>query len=1258
MEETMTQETKPNYTPEQKEAIYHTGHDILVSASAGSGKTMVLVERILNLVSQGADITDLLVVTFTKAAAQEMKERIQAKIQDQINQAPAGSDLKKHLIKQLPLINQANISTIHSFCSKVIQKYYYLIDMDPVFRMLTDQTEIDLVQERILDDCINLKLEDQNPSFYRLLEMFAGPSNLDPFKDMVRSIYQFALARPDSIKWLSELSQTYQVDDLKDLAIYQDEIKGDIRSSIDLAMDHYDQILNLVQGEAGLEKFQDKFGEVRQKLVSFQDLIQADRLDDFYLQGQAMKFPRKPTLPKDYKEDPHYQALDEEVKALNKSGKEAFNSLIDDYFTIKPSDQVDMINKLRPLVESLVEFLLDFHQAFSAEKEKMRVLDFNDLEHKTLDILSHESGVAQAYYQDLFQEILIDEYQDINVLQEAILSSLAKPGAGNRFMVGDVKQSIYGFRLAEPKLFIDKYDRFGQDPVKERIILQENFRSRNTVLDFINYIFHQIMDRDLGDVVYDQAAQLNVGKQDFPNEKEDLESKQTEFLLYQSKEVDTDREGELSLQDGIRESSQGQYRMVAQKIKDLVDSGFLIYDKKAGQNRPLQYRDIAILTPTKNNNLVISEEFKTLGIPVAINNTENYFQRTEIKTMMSILKIIDNPLQDIPLVAVLRSMVLGLTEPELAKIRLINRQGLYFHALEDYSKAKSDKVDPNLQAKVQGFLSQLEEWRDYAKFNSLVDLIWKIYQDTNYLEYVAGLQSGQQRQNNLHALYERAGAYEASSFKGLFQFIKFIEVMQKKDKDLAEPVSVTEDEDAVRVMTIHASKGLEFPIVFLTDSSKKFNVSDAQGDFAVDSYQGLGLNYIDTDHQIKYPTWLNKGIQAKRMRQLISEQMRVLYVALTRAEQKLFITGIGKTRDDLLKKWKTVQGQTSPILSIKERLKPDDGFLNWLGKGIIRHPLSQDLRDQKDSPVLAFQDISFQIHFYNEGDLVKSTSNPDQGPGEGDSLDVYTQTAKLNPSQDWGQEEGELKQELDQAKAYLSYHYPHQLAVNTTSYQSVSEIKRFFEVDEGLEKMDFTGQTSKPNRYVSQDLADPQFIQKGSQVKPAPKDIGSATHLVLQKCDLSQPVTAQSIQAVIDQLLDREVIDQNLANYIDQDSLVKLFTGEFGRFLQDHASQVKREQPFSLLLEAGDLFHLDTQEEDSVLIHGVIDGFVQVGKEITLFDYKTDQLGHYQDPDQVLRDRYKGQIALYKRALETIYPDSRVSHAYLVSTDLNRAIEV
>ena len=934
----MTQETKPNYTPEQKEAIYHTGHDILVSASAGSGKTMVLVERILNLVSQGANITDLLVVTFTKAAAQEMKERIQTKIQDQINQAPAGSDLKNHLIKQLPLINQANISTIHSFCSKVIQKYYYLIDMDPVFRMLTDQTEIDLVQERILDDCINLKLEDQNPSFYRLLEMFAGPSNLDPFKNMVRSIYQFALARPDSIKWLSELGQTYQVDDLKDLAIYQDEIKGDIQSSLDLAIDHYDQILDLVQGEDGLEKFQSKFGEVRQKLVSFQDLVQKDQLDDFYLQGQAMKFPRKPSLPKDYKEDPHYQALDEEVKALNNSGKEAFNSLIEDYFTIKPSDQVNIINKLRPLVESLVELLLEFHQSFSAEKEKMRALDFNDLEHKTLDILRHESGVARAYYQDLFQEILIDEYQDINVLQEAILSSLAKPGAGNRFMVGDVKQSIYGFRLAEPKLFIDKYDRFGQDPVKERIILQENFRSRNTVLDFINYIFHQIMDRDLGDVVYDQAAQLNVGNPNFPNETDDLDSKQTEFLIYQSKGEDSDREGEIPPQDGIRESSQGQYRMVAQKILDLVDTNFLVYDKKEDRNRPLQYRDIAILTPTKNNNLMISEEFKALGIPVAINNTENYFQRTEIKTMMSILKIIDNPLQDIPLVAVLRSMVLGLTEPELAKIRLINRQGLYFHALEDYAKAKKDKVDPNLQAKVQGFLSQLEEWRDYAKFNSLVDLIWKIYQDTNYLEYVAGLQSGQQRQNNLHALYERSGAYEASSFKGLFQFIKFIEGMQKKDKDLAEPVSVTEDEDAVRVMTIHASKGLEFPIVFLTDSSKKFNVSDAQGDYAVDSYQGLGLNYIDTDQQLKYPTWLNKGIQAKRMRQLISEQMRVLYVALTRAEQKLFITGTTKTKEDLLKKWKTVQSQTNSTLSIKERLKPDEGFLNWLGKGISATP--------------------------------------------------------------------------------------------------------------------------------------------------------------------------------------------------------------------------------------------------------------------------------------------------------------------------------
>lgn len=1238
----MTQKANTTYTKEQNQAIHESGHNILVSASAGSGKTMVLVERIMNKIINGTDITELLVVTFTKAAAREMKERIQHKIQENINNPKLSPETNRHLVRQLPLIGQANISTIHSFCTSVIKKYYYLIDMDPVFRMITDETEADMLKEDILDECIELKLEDEDPSFYQFLEMYSNTRNLDSVKELALSVYQFALSKPDYMEWINLLSEPYQVDKLSELSIYKRVIKENILNTLNYCIAQSSRIIDLTNGEEELSKFQEVFTDLISDFEALKSIIHEDRLDDFYQQINEFKFPSKPR--KSSKWDDSLLEIDALVKDSYDNLKDEFKSIQEDYFSLEPAQQVEQLNRMKPIIESLIELLKDFHQKFTDKKAELQALDFNDLEHKTLEILSAEGQVAAKYYQNHFEELLIDEYQDINILQETILSSISKDRVGNRFMVGDVKQSIYGFRLAEPQLFIDKYNRFENNDSDSRIVLQKNFRSRSSVLDFINFIFKQVMDSELGEISYDRPAELNVGNLEFPED----ETKHTEILVYESKETN-DEELDIDESERIQTGYEGEFTFVAQKIIELIKSGYEVYDKKEKAMRPVKYSDIVLLTPTKLNNLLIQQQFQKYNIPVSMDSTENYFQRTEIMTIMSLLKIIDNPLQDIPLVAVLRSPIVGLKEPELAEIRLVNRSSQYYQAVIEASQTEDDHISSGLRDKLTKFLDQLNEWRNYSKFNSLVDLIWKIYKDTNYLEYVGGLTSGAQRQSNLHALYERAARYEKGAFKGLFQFIKFIERMQKKDQDLAEPSKVTDQDNAVRVMTIHKSKGLEFPIVFLCNTSKAFNVQDAQGAYSLDNDEGFGSDFIDINQYIKYPTWVNEGIKQKRLNKLISEEMRVLYVALTRAEQKLFIVGSADSKEDAVNSWLAVENHNEITLPITDRLKHSDGFLGWIGKSLIRHPLSKELRTSSDSVVLPFQDINFEFLFKNSQELI-----------EQEQILLGQDNNELEQSSEEQKIERAPDVELVEAiKDIIEYQYPNRASTVTTSFQSVSEIKRLFEdpEDDKLVKMSISDSGLKPNRYVVDDLGSPKF-KETKQKEISPAEVGSATHLVMQKLDFSEPISEKIIESTINTLVSTEVLEETVANEINKDSIIQFTESSLGQLIQDYHDKLRREVPFSLLLEARDLFDEITSDDDHVLIHGIIDGFIILDNKIMLFDYKTDTVNYLDDPEAELVKRYTGQLTLYRKALETIYPNYEVQDVYIYSLDLNKAIKL
>ncbi|PRY83300.1 helicase-exonuclease AddAB subunit AddA [Alkalibacterium olivapovliticus] len=1256
--------TKPSdaqFTDHQWQAIFDEGKNILVSASAGSGKTTVLVQRVIEKIKRFTDINELLVVTYTNAAAREMKQRIQKAIQDEISKE-TDPKRKQHLIRQLPLLGHADISTLHSFCLKVIKRYYYLIDFDPVFRLLTDDTEISLMKEDIWEELREELYGEEDTLFEDLTTAYSNDRSDDGLTQLVFKLYDFSRSKTNSREWLSDLSSRYDIkgNDLAESTIYQDLAKPDILDTLATAKELLKDAIQISNGEPDLEGTVSILSEDLVLAESIEYAILENRLDDAYtIINNTDNFPRWKNPGK--KSQDEVKEAAREMKSFRDKAKEFITAVKTRYFMITPSEQIETMAEVRTLVEELARVSSLFFDRYQQHKADRKVLDFSDLEHLTLDILSfREDGEtlpseASHHYRKQFQEVMVDEYQDINLIQETILKWLTKDSSesGNQFMVGDVKQSIYSFRLADPSLFIEKYERYDTSEDGDRIILAENFRSRNDVLSFTNFIFEQLMDKKVGELTYDQSAKLVNGFTGFP----DSQAFSTSVLIYETNEEESDDSDDLSLEDvdvtfQMNTKTKGEIYMVAHKILDMVRNGYQIYDKKMKADRPIQFKDIVLLTPTKKNNIDIQDIFKQLKIPTAVNDTQNYFQTTEIAIMMSLLKIIDNPKQDIPLAAVLRSPIVGLNEVEMARIRLEDKQGSYFDALQAFVTRNDweDQRNITLQAKLQDFMVYLDNWRTQSKRKPLIELIWLIYEDTGFLHYVGGMSSGRQRKANLHALYERAASYEKTSFKGLFQFIRFIEKMQKKDKDLAEPSAVSDGEDAVRVMTIHASKGLEFPVVFVMDMSKRFNLNDIKGSTVLDEEYGVGSEFIDVVNRIKTPTLPETVLKMQKKNRILSEQMRVLYVALTRAEQKLYLIGSYKNKEAALSKWDKVSGHSKAVLPATLRLDAQH-FMDWIGRCLIRHQiLDSETGIQSTNPHIRDYDTQFSVDFFTSSELE-------------DHLLSY----QNDEAEDWFEslKDGKLKapgdadvvEAVSDALKLMTEAYPYQLASQTTSYQSVSEIKRLFEEpDDGqMVKIDVTNPRLS-HRYVEDELDRPKFISDVS--KPSGADIGKATHLVLQALTLSEHLTQDEIQEEVQSLVTKQVITEEMGKRIPIEKLMQFFQTPFGRYILSQVSRIKREVPFSLLLEARDIFQDMQSVDDHVLIHGIIDGYIETEEGIILFDYKTDNVQRFgeQAHEEMLK-KYKGQLMLYKKALESIL-QKPVLETNLVLLDIGETITI
>ncbi|MCZ2491629.1 helicase-exonuclease AddAB subunit AddA [Dellaglioa carnosa] len=1247
--------SKFTFTPSQQRAIDESGTDILVSASAGSGKTRVLVERVIKKILAKTNIDDLLVVTFTEAAAKEMRQRIQVALQKAINETDNRVD-KQHLVDQLMRLPVANISTFDAFCLQLIKRYYYVIDLDPVFRMLTDVTEAALLRESVWEDLRESLYATDDAVFERLTQNFSNDRNDDGLSELVFSLFTFASSKPNPAEWLASLAATYDVgDDLVGSSYYQTTIKpliqadltqiqADLKTTLDLSV-HF-----------SLTKHQVVTEEESKLLVAIVQSVDDDAAwNQIHDNIRGYKLKRAPSVPAKNLEADQAAAKDQ-IKDLKDGIKKRLTNLTERFFNLNETETLEIMAESKKLIEKLVDVIGLFSDAFTKEKRQRHMLDFNDLEHLALDILTRDSETSvqtRTALQAKYNEVLVDEYQDTNQLQEAILTRITTKNPGNMFMVGDVKQSIYGFRLADPGLFLSKDKAYKEnDSQGNRIILAENFRSVENVTAFTNLIFTQIMDNRVGQMAYDTDAKLVFGATYYPDVEQNAE-----VLIYESDEPETFENPDEPMeatneQFEIDGKSEGQVALIGQRIQELIATKTEIFDREASEKRPVAYRDIALLVPTRKNNLVIIDMFKKMGIPVVVNDAESYFQTTEIRIMMSLLRIIDNPYQDIPLVSVLRSPIVGLDENELAYLRIGNRTDDYYQAVltfyQNFDTFKESGFAKNLYQKIDRFLTQLSGFREIAHENQIATLIWQIYQETGFLDYVGGMPAGSQRQANLHALYNRAHAYENSSFKGLFQFVRFIEKMQERDKDLAE-APVQNVENAVSVMTIHGSKGLEFPMVFLVDATHQFNQMGMRMPYLIDDKAGIGITYLNPENRTAVDALQKSIVKSAVIEKSEAEEMRLLYVALTRAEQRLFIVGAYANRETAIKRWQKAFQSQQLVLNAPAR-SGIKNFMDWIGMALVRHP-QFDKSLLLDPPVVPqlFDEkaikTQFSVSFYQKKDLQQLSVAEEE----------VTQMDWLEATTD-GMPETFGTIDVDQIDKVLNFQYPFDNLTKTTAYQAVSEVKRLFD-DPTNREMNQLSIAGQGNRYVTSELAVPKFMQ--GVTAPTGIDIGSATHLVLQELDLTTEVTLVGIQTEIKRLVSAKVLTQEVAVLINEQHISNFFQSDLGKEVVLAGNTVQREAPFSMLLPASELFQNVESPDEKVLIHGIIDGYFIKDNELILFDYKTDKVSKDNTIEEIekLTTRYRGQLNLYGEALANM-TGLKVAHKYLYLLAANRVVEV
>ncbi|EUJ33639.1 ATP-dependent nuclease subunit A [Listeria floridensis FSL S10-1187] len=1223
------------WTDEQWRAIHAGGQNVLVAAAAGSGKTAVLVNRIITRLLDEDDpcnVDELLVVTFTNASAAEMKHRIGRALESELEKAPDSLYLKR----QVALLNTASISTLHSFCLDLIRKYYYRTDVDPDFRLM-DTIESMMLRDEVLDQFLEEEFsKEENTAFFHLADAMTDDRTDQNLADLISKLYDFAQSSPEPKKWLAGMVHFYDEAEVKRIneLSYYPIILESLQQEIEKAHELLSFGKRLSELPDGPGAYVDTFADDLRQVEMLADVLGEEDFDQLRTAFQSIAFKRIATLKNKDELDAN---LVEQAKKARDVAKKVIQEANRDWFKREASQYLDDLRSMKPDVRTLADLVERFSERFFAAKSERGVLDFSDLEHLALAVLREADGSKSVVAEELtrrYKEVLIDEYQDTNLVQEMILSLVTQPdeASGDLFMVGDVKQSIYRFRLAEPALFMGKYRRYSKSGENTglRIDLSKNFRSRAEVLDAVNFIFKQIMDRNVGEIDYDEDAELYLGAE-FPAGKE-LE---TELLI-----VDRD-------QDQVREAEDGELtpnelkkdqleaRAVAKRIADLVEQRFQIYDKETRQFRQVEYRDIVILSRSMTSATDMEEAMRERDIPFYASSQTGYFEAIEVAVMISLLKIVDNPYQDIPLASVLRSPIVGLSEEELAQIRLQKKQGYFFDGLRDYVSENHN----GLSERLADFLAQLKKWRDLAIREDLTSLIWQIYEDTDFYEFVGGLSGGKTRQANLRALYERAGQYEKTAFRGLFRFVRFVERLELRGEDLGTAKTLGEKEDVVRMMTIHSSKGLEFPVVILAGINRKFNRRDITSKTLLDQEFGFASSYTNTEKRITYPTIMQQAVKQKKTREMLAEEMRVLYVALTRAEEKLILVGTVPKWENSLAQFLSAAETEETLLPASERLSATT-YLDWIGRAFVRHPNFLEQAEADDSAVIVkplATKMKLKLMVMQQAEF-----EPLAAKRQSDNFMKEVKEFIKVP----------LAEDTSEIAEVLGFSYPNLAETKVYSKQSVTELKRQFQIQDSFTDDRFV-QTLK-----GASLDRPKFLQTEKELTAA--EIGTAMHTVMQAVPLESKPDLANLEALLDEMVAKEKLTEAEKNGIRREQILGFFETKIGEALLDNASQAEREVPFVYQVPVSEV-NRDAHTDSPILVQGVVDLLLVYPEHVILVDYKTDKVqGKYSDKEtamRVMKGRYEVQIKLYRQAVEAII-GKPVTAAYLYFFDSRDLLEL
>ncbi|MBR0427530.1 MAG: UvrD-helicase domain-containing protein [Clostridia bacterium] len=1299
------------WTHEQQQAIIKNKSNILVAAAAGSGKTAVLVERIINkILNEKIDIDKLLVVTFTNAAASEMRERILNAIYKKIDESENDEEIQ-NLQKQVVLINKASICTIDSFCLDVVRNNFFEIDSSPNFR-IADTAEIELLKQEVLEELFEEKYEEQNEDFQSLIKTYTSYRDDTPLKELILKIYSYISSSPYPKKWLDNAVERFNIED-KNIdftkTVWGELLIKEIREELQDDIAILEAEIRKLSVEKELILFQKT---IENDIYEFQKLLaNLDNWNKAYSIANSVDFITWPRNKVDSIEK-------ENAKNIRDSVKKKFKAKVDKIFVSSSEEATQDILEMYKTLIKLKNLIFKFDELFTKKKKDKNIVDFSDVEHYALQILvrekeegKHERTDVAKKYMHQFEEIAIDEYQDSNLVQEYILTAVSR--GNNIFMVGDIKQSIYKFRQARPELFLEKYKTYSLDVANDKglkIQLFKNFRSRENILDFTNTIFANIMSENLGEIDYSEEEYLNLGANWGEKETEkiqqeqqinsgiihktsnltstnsqeyisnaQIEHKNEKFLIKneidiidlkeKDKQKDYDEDSQqkdeetedIEIQENL-EDIEIEAKFVAKKIKELVDSKFQVYDIKEQKHRNIKYRDIAILLrSTKGKAPIFEKELIEKDIPVYSDMSSEYIDTMEIQTILSLLKIIDNPMQDIPLVTVMRSSIGKFTDNELVEIRLADQYSDFYTALQ---KSKLS-VSTELKEKIDRFLADLDKWREEQEYLSLDELIWKIYEDTGFLNYMGVLPNGMLRQENLKMLFERAKQYESASFKGLFNFIRFIERLHSSSGDLSSAKMIGENEDVVRIMSIHKSKGLEFPIVFLASSSSQFNLMDLNKDILLDQELGLGVKYIDYDMQVKYDTLTKLALRNKELNSVYSEEMRILYVALTRAKEKLYITGLSK---DFSKAKENMEN----MISIYQ--KQTGNFNNKIpisGTNNIDYMYQQQRK--KINPLLikkykTYLDWILMV-YYSDFEKMKDLADvkifakdeliKDLKPEEKQEIDLFKMIEE-NCKNVTDEEVKKVENELSFEYEYMADTViPSKTSITAIAHKNMKEVK-YSALSENevlgknqlgdLEKIELIAENKESDSIA---FPVPKFLNNEDEEKVSASKRGTIMHLCMKNLDFSKDYELKDVEDLVTELKNKEIITSKEADSVNLKHILQFTKSDVWQELQE-AKEYHKEEPFYINVSANEIE--ETESKANILAQGIIDlYYIDKNDNLVLLDYKTDFVK--EGEEEILIKRHTPQLLLYKKALENAL-DRKVDKIYIYSTTLGKKIQI